>query len=227
MKRTSLGIAVAAMLGVTGLGSAEAQTVSIGYSNGGPIVTLASGAGSASFSDLPAIDVSASDVTGLRLSSLQLAVTFFLPGTFAILVSETGLSFASPESVNFVSDFTQNDLPPGDTVTEYTFFDPTDTLYGTSTLLGSGSFTSSNTPGGVGPMTVGENLYAPYSLTEVYYVSSPIPTQLLSTIDLQTVPLGPAPFIPEASTWAMLGIGFAGIGLLGAAKRRKAPRYAL
>ena len=33
--------------------------------------------------------------------------------------------------------------------------------------------------------------------------------------------------IPETSTWAMLGIGFAGIGLLGMTKRRKAPRYAL
>ena len=76
-------------------------------------------------------------------------------------------------------------------------------------------------------MTVGENLYADYSLTEVYLISSPIPTQLLSTIDLQTVPLGPAPFIPETSTWAMLGIGFAGIGLLGATKRRKGSRYAL
>jgi hypothetical protein len=33
--------------------------------------------------------------------------------------------------------------------------------------------------------------------------------------------------VPETSTWAMLGIGFAGIGMLGMTKRRKAPRYAL
>ena len=33
--------------------------------------------------------------------------------------------------------------------------------------------------------------------------------------------------VPEASTWAMLGVGFAGIGLLGMTKRRKASRYAL
>jgi hypothetical protein len=33
--------------------------------------------------------------------------------------------------------------------------------------------------------------------------------------------------VPETSTWAMLGVGFAGIGLLGMTKRRKAPRYAL
>lgn len=33
--------------------------------------------------------------------------------------------------------------------------------------------------------------------------------------------------VPEPSTWAMLGMGFAGIGLLGVTKRRKASRYAL
>ncbi len=33
--------------------------------------------------------------------------------------------------------------------------------------------------------------------------------------------------IPEASTWAMLGIGFAGIGLVGLSRRRKGSRYAL
>ena len=95
-------------------------------------------------------------------------------------------------------------MPSGDSVTEYTFFDANDTLYGTSTLLGSAFWTSSGVPGGTGPDTVGENIYAPYSLTEVYAVSMPIPTQLLSTIDLQTAPLGRAPFIPETSTWAML-----------------------
>jgi hypothetical protein len=31
---------------------------------------------------------------------------------------------------------------------------------------------------------------------------------------------------PEASTWAMLGLGFAGVGLMGVAKRRKDSRYA-
>jgi hypothetical protein len=48
MKRTSLGIAVAAVLGAMGLGSAEAQTISIGYSTGGPVSTVASGSGFAS-----------------------------------------------------------------------------------------------------------------------------------------------------------------------------------
>jgi hypothetical protein len=33
--------------------------------------------------------------------------------------------------------------------------------------------------------------------------------------------------VPEPATWAMLGLGFAGMGLLGLARRRKGPRYAL
>jgi hypothetical protein len=32
--------------------------------------------------------------------------------------------------------------------------------------------------------------------------------------------------VPELSTWAMLGIGFAGIGLAGLTRRRTGPRYA-
>ena len=33
--------------------------------------------------------------------------------------------------------------------------------------------------------------------------------------------------IPEVSTWAMLGVGFAGVGLVGMTRRRKGSRYAL
>ena len=33
--------------------------------------------------------------------------------------------------------------------------------------------------------------------------------------------------IPEASTWAMLGVGFAGIGFVGLSRRRKGSRYVL
>jgi hypothetical protein len=32
--------------------------------------------------------------------------------------------------------------------------------------------------------------------------------------------------VPESATWAMLGIGFAGIGLVGLSKRRNGSRYA-
>jgi hypothetical protein len=47
-------------------------------------------------------------------------------------------------------------------------------------------------------------------------------------LDGQTVNLlGFAPAVPEPSTWAMLGLGFAGLGLMGMTKRRKEARYAV
>ena len=50
----------------------------------------------------------------------------------------------------------------------------------------------------------------------------------LSVIDSKTFDLTAfAPGIPEPSTWALLGIGFAGFGLVGMSKRRKGSRYAL
>jgi hypothetical protein len=41
-----------------------------------------------------------------------------------------------------------------------------------------------------------------------------------STIDLSYAA------VPELSTWAMIGLGFAGVGLMGLTKRRKGTRYA-
>ena len=50
----------------------------------------------------------------------------------------------------------------------------------------------------------------------------------VSLIDsIPTSVAGLAPTVPEPSTWAMLGLGFAGVGLLGFAKRRRDSRYAL
>jgi hypothetical protein len=50
----------------------------------------------------------------------------------------------------------------------------------------------------------------------------------LSFIDEGTATVsGYAPNVPEPSTWAMLCLGFAGIGVLGFAKRRRDSRFAL
>ena len=57
----------------------------------------------------------------------------------------------------------------------------------------------------------------PYSITERYDItfSLPAPPTALSTISLTTSTDGPIPIVPEASTWMMMAIGFAGLGFAG------------
>ena len=61
---------------------------------------------------------------------------------------------------------------------------------------------------------------APFSVTELYQISSNgLRGDANDTIDISGS-------VPELSTWAMLGIGFAGIGLAGLTRRRKTFHYA-
>ena len=78
-------------------------------------------------------------------------------------------------------------------------------------------------------MTNTFDVFGNYSLTQEYVITVPIPStpSALSTISLDTTFNDPAGQTPETATWAMLGIGCAGIGLLGLTKRRKVSRYAL
>ena len=137
----------------------------------------------------------------------------------------TGNNFG-PANLTFSSGFSQNVLPHGATVTETTYFDPSDAAFGITDLLQSASFSA---PGGAGPLANTFDVFGNYSLTQEYVITVPIPStpSALSTISLDTTFNDPAGQTPETATWAMLGIGCAGIGLLGLTKRRKVSRYAL
>jgi hypothetical protein len=61
---------------------------------------------------------------------------------------------------------------------------------------------------------------SPFSVTEEFSIeSNGISGATNNTIDLSGT-------VPEPSTWAMLGLGFVGMGLLGLARRRKNSPYA-
>ncbi|HWY81605.1 MAG TPA: PEP-CTERM sorting domain-containing protein [Roseiarcus sp.] len=223
MRNILLLSAVAAAALAVG-GSAHSATISIGTGlNGGAITTQATGAtpGPVTFDGpVGAYNINAVDAVDLTTTSLNSnAQDATSTGTLDVLdiyvsVSDiTGLSGLK----SALSGLTVNFLTPGWTVTESTFEDNTNTVFGMANLLTTHTFTSGpDTFSGVASVDV----TSPFSVTELYRVSSGgVSGAANDTIDLSAA-------IAEPSTWAMLGLGFAGMGLLGLTRRRKNSRYA-
>jgi hypothetical protein len=214
----------AALLATTGAVSvADSQIISIGTAlNGGAITLQASGAtpGPVTWSGaVGAYNIDAVDAVDLTTSSLNSnAQNATATGSFDVLdvyvsVSDitglTGLKTA-------LSGLTTNFLTPGWTVTESTYEDNSNTVFGTMNLLSTHTFA-------LGPDAVSSlamvNLTSPFSVTELYQISSiGLSGAANDTIDLSAV-------VPEPATWATLGIGFAMMGLVGMTRRRKDFRF--
>ena len=94
-------------------------------------------------------------------------------------------------------------------MTESTFIDPGNGLF-TGTALSSHNFSDIGTDVQLALGNAG--LVGPYSLTEQYTLHSNSVGSALSTINISAA-------IPEASTWAMMMLGFFGVGFI--AFRRK------
>ena len=196
---------------------AHAATISIGTAlNGGAITTQATGAapGPVTFSGpVGAYDidtVSAADLTAASLDSNAISATSTGSSdaldVYVSVSDITGLSGLK----SALSGLTVNFLTPGWTVTETTFEDNTNTIFGTMNLLTTHTFTS-------GPDTftglASVNVTSPFSVTELYVVQSKgLVGAANDTIDITGV--------PEPSTWAMLGLGFAAMGFVGFRKTR-------
>ena len=115
-----------------------------------------------------------------------------------------------------LSGLTVNFLSPGWSVSESTFEDNTNTVFGTMNLLATRTFTS-------GPDAFASlnsvNVTSPFSVTERYQISSGgVSGAANDTIDLSAV-------VPEMSTWAMMLLGFVGLGFAGY-RRTREPRAA-
>jgi PEP-CTERM motif len=223
MRKTMfLSAVAAAAFGVAG--TTHASTISLGTSiNGGAITTQASGPtpGPVTFSGAVGafnIDaVSGVDLTAASLDSNSINAT--ATGTFDtlnIFVSASDITTLSG-LVQALSGLTVNFLSPGWLVTESTFEDNSNTVFGTANLLATHSFSS-------GPDTftllTPISVTTPFSVTEEFIIrSNGFSGAANNTIDLSGT-------VPEPSTWAMLGLGFAGMGLLGLIRRRKNSQYA-
>jgi PEP-CTERM motif len=223
-----LSAVAAAALGVAG--TAQASTISIGTSiNGGAITTQASGAtpGPVTFTgpvgaynldtvsgiDLTAASLDSNSINGTSNGTLDTLNVFI---SASDITSFSGL-------VQALSGLTVNFLSKGWTVTESTFEDNSNMVFGTTAnsltaiQLATNTFTS-------GPdiftLLTPVSVTTPFSVTEEFVIqSNGFSGSANNTIDLSGT-------VPEPSTWAMLGLGFAGMGLLGLARRQKGSRYA-
>jgi len=128
------------------------------------------------------------------------------PATLTVDVVEEGIT--SPlGTLDFKSGLTSNLLPAGWSVTEQTLYSaPTKQLawwdfanIGTST------------------QNTAVSVVAPYAIDERYIIS--LGSGASSGLALSTITVSSS--IPEASTWAMMGLGFAGLGLAALGRRRR------
>jgi PEP-CTERM motif len=185
-------------------------TVYIGYSIGGGAIVDVSTSGfpviSANFS-AGAFSVAATATASnspLSLGGQTIDTTASGPGDIKIFITSTDNTFGGG-SVGFLSSFTNQ--PSSFTVTETTWVDPTNTKYGQGTQLGSKTFTGF----GLDQQGLKVSGLTTYSVTEEFDISALGSDTANSTINISAV--------PEPSTWAMMILGFMGVGFM--AYRRK------
>ena len=208
-------IALSALSGVALLvtlaSAAEASLVTIGLSIGGGAPTF-----QASGQNQVSVINGVSQITAFSapllptdlLDSTSLNITTGGAVTFSVFITAQGLT--SPTGLNtFTSSFTSNILPAGWTVTEATFIDAGNGLFTTGSPLSSATF---NAIGTSVKTALGNAGAGPYSLTERYTVNATGAGTVSSTISMSSA-------VPEPSTWAMMILGFIGVGFM--AYRRK------
>jgi hypothetical protein len=211
LKKATLSALSGAALLFSMVSAADAALVTIGYGVDAAPVVVASGNNTANFTDGATVLITASSAPLLPtdlLNSTSLNIQN-LAGIHDATVVVTAQNLLTPLGFSAIqSSFTSNVLPEGWTVTESTFIDAGNGLF-TGALLSTQDFNAIGTSvqtaignAGAGPF---------FSVTQLYQIHSTGVGSALSTINMSAV--------PEASTWAMMILGFIGVGFM--AYRRK------
>lgn len=208
----------AVALTVSFASTASAAIISIGLQeagvNGGAITNEGSGVGTFSVSGLSYGSYILNNVDGTSgpfitnsLSSNSFNASTTAGGTINVYVTASGLT--SPSGiVPFQSSFTENLLTAGFSVTESSFVDAANGIFSLATPIGSQTFNAIGTSVQGANVNVGAG---PYSVTVKYTIAASGEGSANSTAIVTPV--------PEPSTWAMMILGFMGVGFM--AYRRK------
>jgi len=134
------------------------------------------------------------------LSSQSLNTSSTTAGILDVFITETNVP-ANLVHGGLVSSLTSNILPAGWSLSELTFLDFANTsVYGAGLLLAAHQFDS------IGTSVIGATVQpvASFALTEQYHIVSTGSGTANSTIDIASV--------PEPAAWALMILGFAGVG---------------
>ena len=212
--------AAGAALAFAAAATAADATVYIGVStNGGASITqVASGADSALYSGSQGVFninlvSGANGINPVLLGSTTNNTTSTGAGSIDIYVS--GTDFSTTEQ-QFLSGFTTNFLPTGWTVTETNYVDTSNTLTWGGTVVGQTTFTGA--PGLQTASVFNPTVSGPFSVTQRYTITATGSGQQLSTINLAAV--------PEPGVWALMLLGFGGVGAMLRTNRRRALAFA-
>jgi hypothetical protein len=209
MKKISLvTAALVAAMALASITKADAGLVTIGLQiDGGPINVVGLSNDAAVFSNSG--NLGGAQILPLSFSGF-LNASSTTASTITVFMTAQGLTTPTDQ---FTSGFTEN-LLSGSVISvqELTFLSTTNALY-TGTQIGSTTFTGIGTDTQTAFLNPGSG---PYSITEEYIVTFGPGGGSASA----TIVVG----VPETSTWAMMILGFLGVGFL-AYRRKGAPNF--
>ncbi len=212
------GAAQASLIGVQWDGSAPLPPgpYFLGASNSGYLSTYSGPGTSAAF----VVTGIQSGPFGLSSNIIVNTAAFFGVPTITVWVTEIGLLFPSGYNWEAQTGLTVNFVPPNTSVTVSSYIDPTDTPFAetvlTDTLTCAPSGPCDNAPGSVTALAGS----GPFSITQKYVITVSGDT-LPDPFNLSTIVTNlSTAAVPEASTWTMMLVGFAGLGY-GAMRSRK------